>query len=272
MALQIILLLIIVIAIVIPMAQVIGLVVRFFFGDFINSHLLFHSLREEYKNHLLTSLNYYRLLDEPNKGLFERRVQKFINMKSFIARGDLKEVTPEMKALIAGSAIQITFGFPSIYFEHFKRILIYPTDYYSLITRKFHQGEVNPNGLIILSWKNLKEGYTPHTEYNLGLHEMAHALRIENAIENEEYDFLDFSMLRKFTRISLAEMERIRNGEKTIFRPYASTNNQEFFAVAVENFFERPGLFKGYNTELYQTMASLLLQDPLQTASPRILA
>lgn len=270
MALQIILLLIIFIAVVIPLFQVVSLMVRYFFGDFINSHLLFRPLGQEYKNYLLTSFDYYRLLDEPNKGLFERRVRKFINMKSFIARGDLKEVTSEMKALIAGSAIQITFGFPSIYFEHFKRILVYPTDYYSLITRRFHRGEVNPNGLIILSWKNLKEGYTPHSEYNLGLHEMAHALRIENAIENEEYDFLDFSILRKFTRISLSEMEKIRNGEKTIFRPYASTNNQEFFAIAVENFFERPDIMKGYNDELYQTLTSLLLQDPLQSASPRI--
>ena len=37
----------------------------------------------------------------------------------------------EMKALIGGAAIQLTFGHPSIYFTHFKRILVYPDSYYS---------------------------------------------------------------------------------------------------------------------------------------------
>ena len=90
-----------------------------------------------------------------------------------------------MKALIAGSAIQLTFGYPDVDFGHFWRILIYPDNYYSTITHRYHKGEVNIKGIIVLSWKSFKEGFADSTDgRNLGFHEMAHALRLINIVEN----------------------------------------------------------------------------------------
>ena len=217
-----------------------------------------------YKEPLRKYHSYYQRLNPSEKTIFEKRVQKFINQKQFIARG-MDRVTDEMKALIAGAAIQLTFGHPSIYFEHFKRILIYPDDYYSEISKKYHKGEVNMGGIIVLSWKNFVEGYINYEDgRNLGLHEMAHALRLENAVNNGEYGFLDDDIMKAWTSMCYQEIEKMNNGESVFFRDYAAANSQEFFAVAVENFFERSEEFRSWHPEMYDTLAKMLNQDPLK--------
>jgi len=190
-------------------------------------------------------------------------------MKSFVPRGEIKEISPEMKTLIAGAAIQITFGYPGIYFEHFWKIILYETDYYSKITQYYHQGEVNTRGFIILTWRKFKEGFDQDTSgRNLGLHEMAHALKIENTILNQEYNFLDDTDLKRFNALAKDEMSHIRNGGSKFFRDYAGTNIHEFFAVSIENFFERPHNFYEYNPKLYNVMVDLLKQNPRSKHPP----
>jgi MtfA peptidase len=170
-----------------------------------------------------------------------------------------------MKALIAGSAVLLTFGYPSIYFRHFWKILIYPDNYYSTITRKYHKGEVNLGGIIVLSWKDLKEGFRCHADgYHLGLHEMAHALKLINIIDNDEYDFYDRSIMKDFDKQAYQEISKINlhPHEKSIFREYAATNKEEFFAVAVELFFEQSNELKRYNPRLFDLLTKILKIDP----------
>jgi MtfA peptidase len=115
-----------------------------------------------------------------------------------------------MKAMIAGSAIQLTFGYPDIYFVHFWRILNYPDNYYSTITRRYHKGEVNRRELIVLSWKSFREGFAdPSDSRNLGYHEMAHALRLINIVANEEYDFYDQDTMNEFEDEANLEIKKI---------------------------------------------------------------
>lgn len=238
-------------------------IIKWYLGDYFNKYLLLANIDPAYKAPIKKYLTYYRQLNPTDKLTFEKRVQKFINQKQFIARG-MDLVTDEMKALIAGTAIQLTFGHPSIYFAHFRRILVYPDNYYSEISKRYHKGEVNMGGLIVLSWKNFVEGFIDGEDgRNLGLHEMAHALRLENAVTNEEYGFLDDEMLKKWTDLCYREIEKMNAGTSDFFRSYAAANSQEFFAVAVENFFERPQAFKVWNAELYDTLAKMLNQDPL---------
>jgi Mlc titration factor MtfA (ptsG expression regulator) len=244
---------------------VVRAVANFFLKDYVNRHLFFRKLNPLSKKILTDNFKFYQRLSNNDKIIFERRVQKFISMKEFVPRGELKTVTREMKTLIAASAIQITFGLPSIYFRHFYRILLYPDDYYSTITRHYHRGEVNSNGFIVLSWTNLVNGYLDDTDgRNLGLHEMAHALKIADSIQNEEeYDFMDSGTYGKFISEARLEMQKITNAKNSFFRDYAATNDYEFFAVAVENFFERPKAFHDYNQKLYILLCELLNQDPL---------
>lgn len=208
--------------------------------------------------------SFYHKLTVSNQQAFTKRVKRFINLKEFIPRGGLEEVTEEMKLLIACCAIQMTFGFPKIYFEHFTRILIYPDNYYSTITRKFHQGEVNTKGIIVLSWSNFQYGFLDKTDgINLAFHELAHAIHFENLIFNNEYNFFSKSLLNRFWRIANQEINIINSGKSSLIRPYAASNLPEFFAVVVENFFERPSQLHLYNRELYLLTAKILNQEKI---------
>ena len=217
-----------------------------------------------YKDILQKYSRYYQRLSPSDKSKFERKVCNFLYSKRFIPR-NMDSVSIEARVLIAASAVQLTFGLPSIYLQHFDKILVYPNEYYSSITRKYHKGEVNPRfGIIVLSWNHVAEGHTRNNgALNLGLHEMAHALRLENIIRKEEYKFFDETLVRRMDDFA-ARICMDPSGHGNFFRPYACTNEHEFFSVAIENFFERSELFQKQLPELYAILTRLLGQDPLK--------
>lgn len=217
-----------------------------------------------YKDILQKYFRYYQLLSAANKTKFERKVCNFLYSKRFIPR-NMEEVSIEAKVLIAASAVQLTFGLPNIYLRHFDKILVYPNEYYSSITHQYHKGEVNPRfGIIVLSWKNFVESYVQSPSgINLGLHEMAHALRLENIIRNEEYRFFDDELVKKFDEYARGICRNF-NHYAPFFRPYACRNEHEFFSVAIENFFDRSEEFQKQVPELYGILTRLLGQDPLK--------
>lgn len=221
------------------------------------------TLPAQYRELLNKYFRYYRGLSDEHKAIFEQRVLRFFYSKKFISRG-MHRVPPEMAILVAAVAVQLTFGFPHVYLRHFDKILIYPDNYYSNITKRFHKGEVNPAfGIIVLSWENFKEGFLNfNNEMNLGLHEMAHALRLENLIRNDEYSFFDSESLARLDHWGHLICHEPGRLEATFFRPYACSDSHEFFSVSVENFFERPERFASELPELYSILAKLLNQDP----------
>lgn len=210
---------------------------------------------------------FYQLLYPSEKKKFEKRVQKFIVNKTFVPK-KMAEVTDEMKVMIAASAVQLTFGLSNIHFEHFATIEVHPSKYYSDESSSINLGEVQLKGVIVLSWKDFVRGYKyPDTAMNIGLHEMAHALELENKIPNSEFEFLNPNNLDQLRNVTKKEITKIRNGEQNFLRKYAATNDQEFFAVSVEYFFEKPHQLKNEIPELYQALASLLKQDPIKRFS-----
>ncbi|HYG20752.1 MAG TPA: zinc-dependent peptidase [Ohtaekwangia sp.] len=222
---------------------------------------------QSFRDILQKYFRYYQQLSPPDKAKFERKLTTFIYAKRFIPR-NIDVVTIEMKVLIAATAVQLTFGLPHVYLQHFTKILVYPDDYYSSITKRFHKGEVNPRfGIIVLSWQSFINGYIhPNDAVNLGLHEMAHALRLENLIRNEAYNFFDAALLEQLDIHASRICARMPRETDSFFRPYACTNEHEFFSVAVENFFERPQQFKDEIPEVYDILSRLLRQDPLRLA------
>lgn len=220
-------------------------------------------LRQKHKNFLAKNFSFYQKLPQTSKKIFEKRVAYFISSKKFIPR-QMERVTWEMKVLISASAIQLTFGFPQVNLSFFRHILVYPETFFSKANQQHHRGEVNPKAkAIVLSWKYFLEGYLREDGRNLGLHEMAHALRLENRVMNHEYDFLDKEILNEWEEHASKTMEEIRNGSETFFREYGAVNNEEFFAVAVEVFFEKPAAFKEKHPLTYKTLCNLLRQDPI---------
>ena len=215
---------------------------------------------KKYREILKKYFTYYIALTPKERVQFERRVMQFMRMKKFIPR-QMKEVSIEMKILISACAIQLTFGLPRVYLRHFNKILVYPDNYYSTINQTYHKGEVNPRyGIIVLSWKAFIKGYIDKEGINLGLHEMAHALHLENRIMEDE-SYFDRDTLKLWKYLAHHEIEKIRSSKSSFFREYAAVDEHELFAVAVENFFERPTEFKANLPELYGVMVKLLNQD-----------
>jgi Mlc titration factor MtfA (ptsG expression regulator) len=129
------------------------------------------------------------------------------------------------------------------------------------------QGHVSEDG-IYLSWNNFLRSFANYADGdNVGLHEMAHALAYINFPEHEhdgEDEEFQHRWFRTFTTIGREVFNRMQAGETTMLGSYAATNYQEFWAVCVENFFERPEAFKIQLPELYNAICKLLNQDMLK--------
>ena len=205
---------------------------------------------------------YYQQLNAPQQQAFEDKVSLFVNEKTWIGAGTA--ITSEMKVMISACAAQLLQGFPDVELKHFDRIVVYPESYRSHRSGRLHQGEVRPKvGMIIISWEDFVHGYAHSRDaHNVGLHEMAHALWFENSIINGEDHFLRPDVLERWGQLAREEIQRIQRGEVRYFRDYAGTNQAEFFAVAVEYFYEQPVVFQAALPEIHACLSELIRQDP----------
>lgn len=219
-----------------------------------------------YNNILHHFMPYYRNLSTANKERFMRRTLTFKEDKRF--RFVELEEEEHMSLLISATAVQLTFGLDNYLMDHFRVIYVMRSTYrYGLYNIPF-EGHVNETG-IYLSWQNFVNAWADSTDGdNVGLHEMAHALTYVNFTANNGSDDGFKQRFRRFSRTGRAIFGRMQQGETFFLGNYASTNYEEFWAVCVENFFERPQLFKDQIPELYDAMCILLNQNML---TPQIL-
>lgn len=204
---------------------------------------------------------YYKSLDGAGRDRFLKRVLIFMEFKDF-KYIDI-EAEEKMPLLISSAAIQLTFGLESFLLDYFKTIYILKDNYrYGLYNVPF-EGHVGDDG-IYLSWSNFIREFADYSDgQNLGLHEMAHALTYVNFTVQDGRDTSFHDKFTDFSAVARPVFERMQAGETTVLDTYAATNYQEFWAVCVETFFERPTPFKRQLPELYLSLCTLLNQDPL---------
>ncbi len=222
-------------------------------------------LSSEHKSILAKYAISYQRAHAKDRQRMERIVATFVNDKEWVGAGIVVE--EEMKVMISACAAQLLRGHPDLVLKHFDKIIMYPDTYRNHRSGRMHEGEVRPaTGTIVISWDDFVNGYAhTHDAHNVGLHELAHALWFENSIENGEDDFLNAGFLRQWNAIAETEVRSIKAGNASFFRDYAGTNEAEFFAVAVEYFFERPLEFRDALPDHYAVLCSLLKQDPATT-------
>jgi MtfA peptidase len=208
---------------------------------------------------------YFSGLNQAHRKEFLEKLETILSTKRFVARGGLEKITAEMEVLIGATITMVIFGWKNINLSHFHTILIYLTSYYSTINQVYHRGEVNPrHGLIVLSWNCFVEGMENHRDgVNLGIHEIAHALKLSHFINTDGEREFNPKAWAEYNQWVPAELDRLRKGLPCLFRESAGLNEHEFFAVAVESFFERSQELKNYHPKLYQALVNLLRQDPL---------
>jgi hypothetical protein len=134
------------------------------------------------------------------------------------------------------------------------------------------KGGTTRSGIIMLSWRDFVDGYEhPHNKYNLGLHEMAHALKLDVS-QGFDFDKHFADHLEEWERSGYPEFNRIKSGKVSFLRQYAGENMMEFFAVCVEHFFEAPGEFSQRLPLIYKKLCILLNQDPCNPSADYALA
>jgi Mlc titration factor MtfA (ptsG expression regulator) len=237
-------------------------------GQFINRQFsrqkgarLYNEYQQAYDRYLNQHFPYYRKLSVPYKERFLKRTLTFMSAKEF-EFVDLNR-REEMPLLISAAAVQLTFGLDNYLMDHFKTIYVLHHDYHYGLNSVPFQGHVNHNG-IYLSWTNFVKAFDNYEDGdNVGLHEMAHALSYVNFTANNGSDDGFKERFRQFSPTGRAYFYRVQQGETGFLGNYAATNYEEFWAVCVENFFERPAPFKALMPELYDAMCKLLNQDML---------
>jgi len=118
--------------------------------------------------------------------------------------------------------------------------------------------------LIVLSWKDFVAGYAnPTNGINVGLHEFAHALKVEDSIQNEEFDFFSTKLIGELHKEFKRLKNELSNGNHPVLRNYAGQNFDEFFAVSIEAFFERPHDLYQNEGGLFTILRLMLKQNPL---------
>lgn len=218
--------------------------------------ILFSSLDPEAKNYLSETFPFYNQLKKTNQNkLFEKRLAIFLKSKKFIGRQGKLEVDYRTKILISATAVKVAFGYRYFNYDFISRILVYPTEYFSEITGKYHIGEVNTNGLIVISDFHLKDGYLNCQDgINLAVHELSHAFFLQNFKSTGYRNFFEQK------DINLLKEHFFSEQSNSYFREYSKTNLAEFFAVVSEYFFEKSDDFENKKPELFQLFRSFYNQ------------
>lgn len=214
-----------------------------------------------YAKYLSESSSYFRNLSHDGKAKFVHRVKHVMATKEFEGRQGL-HLTERMVVLVSGAIVQVTFGLDRFELSHFTTIRLFPEPFYFRLYEKYLKGGTSKSGVIFLSWADFEEGYSDdYDKYNLGLHEVAHALKL-NVTEGDRFDLKFASYLDIWMDISQQEFSRMQEVGEGFLREYASGNMHEFFAVCVEHFFEASEDFKRQLPDIYNHLCVLLNQEP----------
>ncbi|MEM8886245.1 MAG: zinc-dependent peptidase [Planctomycetota bacterium] len=211
---------------------------------------------------------FFRALDADEKERFRRAVQVFLGEKR--VTGIQVELDDTTRVLVAASAVIPIFGFPEWEWHQIREVLIYPGRFdhefsFDGGAQQRILGMVGTgvmNRVMILSQPDLIAGFrNPGDRRNVALHEFAHLVdKSDGAVDGLPAVGLDRATVGPWMELVRRKMTEMRNDESDIDL-YGLTNESEFFAVASEYFFERPGVLERKHPELYAMLAQVFRQD-----------
>lgn len=184
-----------------------------------------------------TALNpYYVALSSVGKKKFISRLIHVLAHKKFVARQGAT-ITIEKKIVICGTLVQLTFGLNKYLLPKFKSIILYPREFEVKMLQA--KGMTWGMGTIMFSWIDTYKGYhDPHDNINLALHEWAQAFRLDHRDDPAWLKYRDIN--KNNEEVNNLWITGIAKNDSKLLRPYGYTNQEEYFAVATEHFFESP--------------------------------
>ena len=222
-----------------------------------------------YKNLLAEHVAFYRSLDDEGKIRFEEKIKEFLGYIRI--HGVHTNVEDLDRLLIAASGVIPIFGFPEWRYYNLRDVLLYADtfkadDFSTTGKGRDLLGMVGSGSiqmLMILSKPALRKGFEDVSgKENAGIHEFVHLLDKEDgAVDGLPEAILKRQYTIPWLHLMAENIASIRAGKSDI-NIYGAKNEAEFFAVASEYFFERPGLFRKKHPDLYNLMTQIFHQDP----------
>jgi Mlc titration factor MtfA (ptsG expression regulator) len=239
-----------------------------------------------FREHVLRRVPCAELLTEDELAKLETLVRIFNSEKTFEAAGGL-ELTEEMRVTVAARACLLVLWraeLDSPLFPDLETIIIYPSAYRAKVKRaegfvmvedeQARLGESWTHGVVVLSWDAVVTGAAnPSDGHDVVLHEFAHQLDGEDGAMDgtpELDDSEHYSAWSSVAGETYADLRQaVEQRRKTSIDAYAATNAAEFFAVVVEQFFEKPAALARLHPELYSELTLFFRFDPVERMRER---
>ncbi len=254
-------------------------------------HWLRNRRREELRNHpfpreweafVRTNVAHYAMLDETERSELRATMQVVLEEKDWQGCGGL-ELTDEIRVTIAAQACLLLLGLPHDYFRNVETILVYPSTvvpperqlgFFEHVTGPVDSavpllGQAFSQGPVILVWDAvLRTARHPEQGHNVVYHEFAHKLDMLDGTADGTPPLTSREQLTEWVTVCSREFLRLRHlaetGHPTFLDTYATKNEAEFFAVATEEFFDRPLTLQQHAPDLYRVLRDYYRQDPVE--------
>ena len=228
---------------------------------------------------IIRRIPFFSQLSTADQQELRSHVRIFLAEKQFEGCNGL-QITEDITVTIAAQACLLLLHRDTDYFPRLVTILVYPAAYvapvveyseHGLVTEgeDVLDGEAWQEGVVVLSWKDVRaDAANPGKGKNLVLHEFAHQLDMEDNEDNGVPLLPRAGMYTEWKEILSAEYAQLRsdteNGRTTVLYEYGAEDPAEFFAVATECFFMKPGALRIRHPELYRIFTEFYQQDPVQ--------
>jgi Mlc titration factor MtfA (ptsG expression regulator) len=204
----------------------------------------------------------------------KRHIQVFLAEKPFIGCQG-QAITDEVRVTIAAQACLLLVGHaqPDCY-PRLRQVLVYPDAFVvdreqplgaGLVQarRRALAGESWTQGQVILAWPEVLAGAAdPADGRNVVLHEFAHQIDQDSGAADGTPWRPTPALRQRWAAVMGEALERLRREPSTVLDAYGASEPAEFFAVATEAFFERPGELAAEAPQVYAELAALYRVDP----------
>ncbi|WP_170603818.1 zinc-dependent peptidase [Ruegeria arenilitoris] len=248
---------------------------RYWSRSQIRSRLLSTPLSDRDQAIIQAHVPIVRKLPSDLRAKLDGKVNLFLEQVDFYGCDGL-EVTEDMQLSIAAQACLLIVN-SDLWYDNLTTVLIYPNAFKSrqrrhsgyVVTEKeiVRTGESWDRGPVILSWAHSEQGaLNDHDGHNVVFHEFAHQIDDLSGGTNGVPVLAKGQSFAEWERVFLtaykAHVQAVEKGSSTVIDPYGAEGHEEFFAVSVEVFFERPLALKKSVPEVYAQLSQLFHLDP----------
>jgi len=207
----------------------------------------------------------YRRLDAEAAARFERDVQFALEEYTFEGVEEV-EVTDPLRLGVAAGVATLLHGRPDWELPGSRAVLFYPgrfnDEYYGQGWEAAYDGMAHQQGPILLTAASVERSWNGSGDGdNVVLHELAHLFDFDNEGADGVPSLVAPESATKWQALVQQEMKRVRKGQ-SLLRSYAAEAPSEFFAVAVEVFFEQPFRLADRHEALFRALVAFFHLDP----------